>query len=170
MLRHRPDSIGITTQNMIIFIDTEFTSLNEPYLISAGLVAEDGRELYFEMDGVSPLACSDFVVDNVLPLLEGPVLTPIEVAKQVSDYLGSDVNTVTLFCDAPRYDVELLKPFLPAKVRWQVAVPSFETEEEESGYRTAYQSAFRDGLRRHHALDDARAMQRAWQAIRLKTA
>jgi hypothetical protein len=150
---------------MLVFIDTEFTSLDEPYLISAGLVAADGRELYFEMTGVSPNVCSAFVRQTVLPLLDGPALTPIQAAERISVFLAPCGTSVTLFCDAPRYDVELIRPFLPANLEWKVAVPSFDTDTEERAYQGAYEAAFASGLRRHHALDDARAARRAWLSL-----
>lgn len=147
---------------MLIFVDTEFTSLAEPYLISAGLVAEDGRELYFELTGVSPAVCApSFVQEVVVPLLDGPLLTPSQAADQVAEFLAP-YESVTLFCDAPRYDVELLRPFLPGRLAWSFAVPSFETEADELAYQEAHNQAFVDGLRRHHALDDARAIRAAW--------
>lgn len=147
---------------MLIFVGTEFTSLDEPYLISVGLVTEDGRELYFELAGVSPAVCAPFVQNTVLPLLDGPVLTPAQAAKAVAEFL-SPYREVRFFSDAPRYDVELLRPFLPGGLVISVAVPSFETEADEQAYEEAYSQAFAKGLRRHHALDDARAMRTAFR-------
>jgi hypothetical protein len=152
-------------EKMLVFLDTEFTDLKEPYLISAALIAADGRELYFELDGVNPVTCSSFVIKNVLPLLQGPTLSPFEAATQVEHFFRGVTDTITLFCDAPRYDIELLKPFLPAKLRWQIGVPSFTTEEQEDRYHLLYETAFNGKLKRHHALDDARALRDAWNAV-----
>jgi hypothetical protein len=162
----------------IIFLDTEFTSLSEPYLVSAGMVDEHGRELYLELEGISPEICSPFVVEHVLPLLDGPELRPADFARRICDFLcrytdlGSSVPGrplgdagISLFCDAPRYDIELLKPFLPSGLRWEMAVPSFDSEPEENAFRREQEAAYAGGLRRHHALDDARALRRAWQAL-----
>jgi hypothetical protein len=146
---------------MLIFADTEFTSLAEPYLILAGLVTESGREMYFELAGVSPAVCAPFVRETVLPLLDGPVLTPSQVAERVAAFLAPYGSQVTFFSDAPRYDIELLRPFLPGGLTWAVTVLSFETEADELAYEEAYAKAFVAGLRRHHALGDARAMRRA---------
>ena len=60
---------------MIVYFDTEFTSLDfsltfEMKLISAGFVAENGQEFYFELlDNYQKSDCSGFVIDNVLPHL-----------------------------------------------------------------------------------------------------
>lgn len=160
-----------------VFLDTEFTSLTEPYLVSAALVDTCGRELYVEALGVTPAICSPFVCDHVLPLLDGPALPPVEIARRFSAYLerytasGAFLSEspdggpqVVFFCDAPRYDIELIKPFLPANLRWVMEVPSFSSEAQETAFRTEREAAFSGGLRRHHALDDARALRLAWHA------
>lgn len=146
---------------MLVFLDTEFTSFDEPYLISAGLVA-GGRELYFELEGITPEICGLFVRQTVLPLLTGPVLKPIEVSNQLDAFLAPCGPEVTFVCDAPRYDIELLRTFLPASPTWKYAVPSFAEAAYEDNFNRALERAFQ-GLRRHHALDDARALAQAWR-------
>lgn len=55
---------------MQIFLDTEFTSLDKPRLISIGLVADNGQEFYRELaDGWKLGECNMFVLARVLPLL-----------------------------------------------------------------------------------------------------
>lgn len=51
-----------------IFLDTEFTNLNERHLISIALVA-DRQDFYAEVDGFPVDRCSDFVQKTVLPQL-----------------------------------------------------------------------------------------------------
>lgn len=62
---------------MRVFFDTEFANI-EPdknghrNLISIGCIATDGREFYAELtDTWDEHLCSQFVLDTVLPLLEG---------------------------------------------------------------------------------------------------
>jgi hypothetical protein len=129
-----------------------------------GLAAED-HEFYFELRGVSPEICSPFVQTTVLPLLSGPVLEPIEGANQLAAFLLLCGSEVTFFCDAPRYDIKLLTPFLPSRLRWNFAVPSFQNEDSERLFELTQEKAFASGLRRHHALDDAKALAAAWTAI-----
>lgn len=59
---------------MRCFLDTEFSSMDRPALISIALVADDGREFYAEVtDSWTLEDCSDFVISNVLPhLLRSP--------------------------------------------------------------------------------------------------
>lgn len=149
---------------MIIFLDTEFTSLEEPYLISIGMTAGE-YDLYFEVSGVSREICSPFVQTNVLPLLTGPVLEPVEGAAHLAAFLALRGSEVTFFCDAPRYDITLLTPFLPNGLRWKFAVPSFRDATCERRFELAQEKAFASGLRRHHALDDAKALSAAWAAL-----
>lgn len=63
---------------MKIYFDTEFTSLDGNVgwdMISAGFVAEDGREFYVEITDFLREDCSQFVLATVLPLLgKGDVL------------------------------------------------------------------------------------------------
>jgi hypothetical protein len=149
---------------MLVFLDTEFTSFEEPYLVSAGLVANQ-RQFYFEVAGISPLICSSFVRKTVLPLLEGAVLKPAHIAEQLAEFLESCGSRITFVCDAPRYDVVLLEPFLPARLHWEYAVPSFPDSASELIFKTAHDNAYICGLRRHHALDDATALAQAWSAM-----
>lgn len=53
-----------------VFLDTEFTSFDKPKLISLGMVAETGQEIYAELsDGWQNLECSEFTSTDVLPQL-----------------------------------------------------------------------------------------------------
>lgn len=61
---------------MFIYIDTEFSTLmariQNIKLISAGFVAENGQELYFELPkNYREADCSYFVSESVIPHLEG---------------------------------------------------------------------------------------------------
>lgn len=58
---------------MLIYLDTEFTELaRDAKLLSIGLVSENGTSFYAELaDGWCLDDCSDFVVQVVLPLMEG---------------------------------------------------------------------------------------------------
>lgn len=52
----------------LIFLDTEFSTFQQPKLISLGLAAVTGEEFYAELPVVQE-DCSDFVRDTVVPLL-----------------------------------------------------------------------------------------------------
>jgi len=75
----------------IVFIDCEFTDLADPKLLSIGLVADDGRELYVELSGDSHLtSASTFVLDTVAPqfgLVPHQETSLIDIGKRVGDWL-----------------------------------------------------------------------------------
>jgi hypothetical protein len=52
-----------------VFVDTEFTDFVTRDLISIALVAEDGAEFYGENEAFNRSACSEFVVETVIPQL-----------------------------------------------------------------------------------------------------
>lgn len=76
---------------MITFIDTEFTYLMNPELLSLGLVTMDGRELYVELDLYTDIgkarvkSSGDFVRDGVLDmwgLVPGAAGTELEMGRR----------------------------------------------------------------------------------------
>jgi len=72
-------------EQRIVFIDCEFTDLADPKLLSIGLVADDGRELYIELTGAST-----FVLDTVVPqfgLMPHQETSLIDIGKRVGDWL-----------------------------------------------------------------------------------
>ena len=146
---------------MIVYLDTEFTGFKNPQLISAGFVCGD-REFYFEVHGIAPDMCSSFVVKNVLPLLSGDGLVSSEIIAKLGIFLGSCGDGLIFLCDAPRYDIALIKPYLPGALRWYYSVPSFPTKEQFELFSDEFQAEL-DTLRQHHALDDARALAKIWK-------
>ncbi len=67
---------------MKYFIDTEFIE-SGPHtpidLISIGIVAEDGRELYAVSSEFNPDDCNDWVKENVLPRIGDAIPTSLDV-------------------------------------------------------------------------------------------
>lgn len=53
-----------------LFLDTEFTDLHRPYLISVGLVDATGEHRFYAelCDTWQKSRCSYFVLENVIPL------------------------------------------------------------------------------------------------------
>jgi hypothetical protein len=81
---------------MRIFLDTEFTSLESPKLISIGMVSEDGKEFYREFsDGWELVECTLFVIGWVLPWLSGG-----KVGETLSRDLDKHLDLVQLRCDS----------------------------------------------------------------------
>ncbi len=84
---------------MRLFFDTEFTGLtSDPRLLSIGLVADNGNELYLELtDGWTDANCSAWVREHVMPMLgKGERLTRRETANRILSWLSSFETPSTL--------------------------------------------------------------------------
>ena len=112
---------------MQIHIDTEFTSLSDPQLISIGAVAADGRTFYGIVEGFPRRACTAFVLEQVLPLLEhrpADVRLPFAgLTRAFGDWLAvlaeSDTSTLQLIAD-DECDIEMLRQLL-SRAGWSEA-------------------------------------------------
>lgn len=138
-----------------VFIDSEFTSLTEPRLISISAVASDGAYFYCELSDWPREACSQFVRDVVLPLLEGDSVPHPVATESFLRWLDERLERapVTLVSDSgfDRWALaDLLgREDLPRGCDW-LRVP-IHYEQLDAAVASL-------GLRRHHALDDARAL------------
>lgn len=167
---------------MNVFFDTEFSSLgdklNTPCLISIGCVTQDGREFYAELaDTYHPFNCSDFVVENVLPLLSGGEcrMVEAELAVRLRDWIDGLTDKQVIFrSDAPGYDwpwVEQLFTFYgcwPKNLQQKVGAISFDNDNQQNSFESALADYWSEhSARQHHALVDARSLLFAWKhAIR----
>lgn len=160
---------------MFIFLDTEFSDFCiDPKLISIGLVSEDARAFYTELeDAYTPAECSPFVQEAVLPLLQGgdarmpmhklilllgnwieSFEQPVQIA---TDSLSWDWPWIQeLFCDPGTWPENL--DGKPASLYGMVDSPFLERTAEQ-----IFQS-HEPRLRRHHALGDAKANRLVWLA------
>jgi hypothetical protein len=145
-----------------VFFDSEFTSLEHPELLSVGAVSDAGGQFYAEIaDGVaSPGSIrersSDFVIKTVLPLLEGLAQPRSTAAEAFLGWLGqcAEGRPVSIVTDSA-YDRWALAALLgredlPIGVSWQRVPVAYEQIDA---------IAAESGMRRHHALDDARTLQ-----------
>jgi RimJ/RimL family protein N-acetyltransferase len=137
------------------FIDSEFTRLHQPELISIGAVATDATAFYAEVRGWSMDRTSEFVREVVLPLLDGDAV-PMEMAAEafaawLDERAGRAPTTIISDSGFDRWAIaELLgREDLPAGVEWKRVTVAYEELDQ------ATQAL---DLRRHHALDDARAL------------
>lgn len=160
---------------MLIFFDTEFTGLSdEPRLISIGLVSEDGhREFYVELsDTYLPDDLSDFARDAVLPHLQGSdcLVNMTELKTRLQTWLIEFECAVTLATDSIIWDWPWIKDIFsdlntwPKNLALYPLLLNFEHLKNFESFNEALESAFAQGLRRHHALDDAKANRIAWVA------
>lgn len=147
-----------------VCFDTEFTDLLNPRLISIGFVAEGDECLYVELLDWTRAECSRFVKDVVLPLLNQPRQVSVdEAAEQILRYFEVIGEPVTLMADSP-VDFQLLGELLhdagqskPRNLAEALVIsPTIAGE-------IVRENLYASGLRRHHALDDAKALLAAWK-------
>ena len=167
---------------MQVFFDTEFTTLDKdhgyPFLISIGLVSHDGREFYAELSDTWHRGfCSQFVIETVLPLLQGGeyLMTEAKLAFSLRDWLDAIElpigEQIILRSDAPGVDwpwVEQLFTFYntwPTQLRRRPGAITLPTAAHNYRFETALCEYWKaNAARQHHALEDARALRLAWKA------
>jgi hypothetical protein len=151
---------------MRIWLDTEFTDLDKPKLISVGMAAENGEDCYVELaEGQSGCwrrsDCTEFVAHRVLPLLEPPYAFMVqEAGRRVAGFLmrcGADSKgrRVQVHADY-KADLYLVRDLLlgtgfgyDSLADWYLAGLGM--------YGQSVADELMAQSRRHHALDDARA-------------
>ncbi len=161
---------------MLIFLDTEFTKLNYPDLISLALVAEDGRVFYAERTDYNPSSCSEFVRETVLPLLgrvPGADCTNKELTERVRAWLKESPEPATIIYDHST-DWHLLGVTMlgrpHSKPPGDFATPLFLDSHTITHpmFVQTFNRVYTDDWPPHHALADARALMagyRAWRAF-----
>jgi diamine N-acetyltransferase len=138
-----------------VFIDSEFSSLEAPALLSFGAATDDGHTFYAELEQRRPVAYSAFVERTVLPLMESLPEPRERAAEQFLLWLQqrADGRAVRLISDSG-FDRWALSELLhtedpPDGAVWQRAPVAYAELDRLSDELR---------LRRHHALDDALAL------------
>lgn len=141
-----------------IFIDTEFTNLLDPRLVSIGLVAESGEEFYAELP-VDANECSQFVREIVLPLLGHDPLArmmDIELFMRLNEWLllVRPRNDGVEIC----YDATVDWSLLNQALNWQLpAWCSPRLVDDRISELLRHDFHMKTGLPEHQALNDAKA-------------
>lgn len=171
--------IAAPASAMNVFIDTEFSSMNAPELLSIGLVTDDGTECYVEIAD-ERISVNAFVRGKVLPqwgLMPVQVRSSIELGRHVDSWLSSLGRRAPV---AVVHDYEtdfvLLRDALLSAMCWgrwskvlvshQVGFLSRAPISNEAMDASWTASMQRDGIGRHHALADARALREGYAAVR----
>jgi len=87
----------------IIFVDTEFSTL-DPYegeILSIGLIKPNGESLYLELEHAGSV--SDWVEENILPLMRGPKISREEAKRKIRKFVGNDKPYMVSFVN--QFDV-----------------------------------------------------------------
>ena len=161
---------------MQVFFDTEFTSLDANRmrgLISIGCVAQNGKEFYAELsDTWDESMCSIFVIDTVLPLLQGGehVMGVETLAVRLKQWIeGLTDKQVIMRSDAPELDWIFVKEIFdfhgwPKNLRQKPGAISFEDHRQMHRFNCGLYEFWKENKsRQHHALVDARSLLFAWR-------
>lgn len=167
-----------------VFLDCEFTDLAKPELLSLGLAGLESGDAYVEFDAQCTEAAkrfkraSEFVHDTVLPqfglVADCQVQTAAEFGQRIAKALesfGPGPLTVAYDYDA---DFALLQSVMRQAGCWAQwadrLVPThvgyvLDTDAAQRAMDDAWSHSFAtQGLERHHALADARALRAAFLA------
>lgn len=90
---------------MKIFFDTEFTGLHQnTTLISIGMVSEDGRELYCELNDYDKEQIDNWLNDNVIANLHGTNQINTEQLRKAIEGFIKPYDRVEMWSDCLSYD------------------------------------------------------------------
>jgi hypothetical protein len=160
---------------LIIFFDTEFTDLSiDPRLISIGLVSEDGLEFYAELSDTYDMPdCGFFALEAVLPQLEGgaALMKIADLRICLGSWLKGFNQPVKLATDSEAWDWPWIHELFdneyaiwPENLDGKPLLLSINYINQMDIFNETVENAFASGLRRHHALDDAKANRLGWLA------
>jgi len=147
----------------LIFFDTEFTELGaDPRLISIGLVSEDGKHSFYAelSDTYKKTDCSDFAEEFVLPLLQGgeALMSMNDLSTQLRKWIEAFNRPVMLVTDSLAWDWPWITEIFDSLNAWPINLARTPfILEQTMQLNNAKNLAVGRGLRKHHALDDAKA-------------
>lgn len=154
---------------MLIFLDTEFTGLdqNKPDLISIGLVDETGREFYAELPEAHwAVQCNEWVHFNVLPHLSGRsphVQSEAFIRERLTAWIENVKDEVLIVTDCPDADFTQLKRLLTQWPRNLNNLPMLFTawsmgDDQQPALQRLMKDHYGPCRPEHHALHDAHAL------------
>ena len=153
---------------MLIFLDTEFTGLDQikPALVSIALVDETGREFYAELPPATYQAkASDWVRENVIyHLWGGKYIQSLEnIRGRMLPWIAATQDKAMIVSDCPDSDFTFLKQVLliwPKNLaKNAMHFSSWSMGDEQQPALEAFMAGYFTPERpQHHALYDAHAL------------
>jgi len=166
-----------TMKNTKIFFDTEFTGLHQgTTLISLGMITEDGRELYCELNDYDKAQIDDWLKGNVIENLynTNPINTE-QLRKTIEGFI-EPYETVEIWSDCLSYDWVLFNQiwghafnipkniyYIPFDICTLFKLKGIDPDISREGF-----SGMREGSQKHNALWDAKVIRECYnKAIKL---
>lgn len=147
---------------MRYWFDTEFIEDGRTIdLVSIGIVAEDGRELYLEFD-VDYRRASQWVKDNVIAHLEGVPTSREQGARIIQEFCGQNPEFWAYYAD---YDWVALCQLFGTMMDLPKGWPMFCRDLKQLAEATPLPEQDKG---EHHALADARWTRDAWQYLQIE--
>ena len=152
---------------MKLFLDTEFTDL-VPHnkLISIAMVSDTGNYFYAELTDTYELKdCSEFVINNILPLLRGGEyrMTHYECSLRLGNWIEEQGPNCLVALDNPSWDMphlrRLLDPIWPENLHKNQYFPVYLAPPIVDDI------ILKNNFRIHNALDDAMIMMLAMKQL-----
>ena len=137
---------------MRIFIDTEFLELEDDIaLLSVGMVREDGLTYYAEVFECDKSLANNWVKENVLPYLSGPVKFKLEIASDLAIFCSE--ATEFWAYGIPDLDYNLITRLFRGKIPdgWPKGAYEVMTRYKTSSFIFPPEQT----TIKHHALNDA---------------
>lgn len=149
---------------MKIWFDTEFIEDGVTIdLLSIGLVREDGATYYAEPAEADRARADQWVTENVLPHLNGPLKPRKVIAAEIVDFVGEAPEFWAYYAD---YDwvalCQLYGRMIDLPPGWPKFCRDLQQVRSEGGYDLPEQTSVE-----HNALTDAIWAKEAWEFLRL---
>ena len=163
---------------MKIFFDTEFTGLQQDTdLISIGIVAEDGREFYAELNDYREEKLDNWLKENVIAnLTETEKFSKSEVAEKIKEFL-SPYEKVEVWSDCLAYDWVLFNNlfggafgvpknvyYIPFDICTLMKIRNVDPDVSREDFATTTKEAEVQGLK-HNALHDAKVIKKCYEKL-----
>jgi hypothetical protein len=144
---------------MRIFFDTEFIEDGRTIdLLSIGMVREDGATYYAEPAETDRSRASDWVHQNVMPNLTGPVKWSDTIALEIYEFAGLVPEFWAWYAD---YDwvalCQLFGPMIKLPHGWPMYCRDYKQVADERGLALSQPDS------NHNALDDAKWLASVWR-------
>lgn len=162
---------------MKIFFDTEFTGLHQDTtLMSIGLVDENGRTFYRELDDYDIDQVDQWINDNVVAnFTETTKMTLYGLKKELSEWLSS-YDTVEMWSDCLAYDWVLFNNifggafdipinvyYIPFDICTMMKLKGVDPDISREDY--AYKDMPTPDTAKHNALHDAWTIKRCYERL-----
>ena len=149
---------------MKVFFDTEFTGLHkDTTLISIGMIDEDNRTFYAELDSYAHDQCDSWILDNVIANLNGEwVLSKSELKRELEEWF-SKYDKVEVWSDCLSYDWVLFNDifgtafdipkniyYIPFDICTLMKIKGVDPDINREAY-----AKVKEGIIKHNALWDA---------------